>query len=96
MAPVGQASMHKRHWPQRSAGKDSGIADGRSQIERRDDDAEKKPRAELFVDQHRIFGEPAEAGMARRNALDDWAGIDVSARVEIFAKFAAHRGDELL
>ena len=53
-----------------------------SGVERRDDDGEKQPRAEILVHDAGVFAGPADAGVASIDALDDGAGVDVAAGLE--------------
>ena len=55
---------------------------GGGEFERSEDDSEEKPGAELLVKDAGVFARPAEAGIARINALDERTGIDIAARLE--------------
>ncbi len=49
------------------------------EFERGDDHAEKKPRANLLIDDAGVLADPAHAGVLGIDALDDRAGVDVGA-----------------
>jgi hypothetical protein len=61
-----------------------------SKFERSDDDAEKKPGAQVLVDQASIFREPTEPGIFCCDAFDDRAGIDVGPGVEGLRPLGVH------
>ena len=60
-------------------GKDCAVGDG----DRRDDDAEQKPGAELLINDAGVLADPADAGAGCGGALDQGAGVDVTASLDM-------------
>src|SRR5207302_10196740 len=50
----------------------------RRQFKSRQNFCEKKPGPESFVDEHRAFAMPANAGLRRMIAFQNWPGIDIT------------------
>src|ERR1700693_36271 len=57
----------------------------RREIERGKNHAEEKPRAQLLIEDARVLADPSDAGILRHHALDDRAGVDVTASDEVVA-----------
>ena len=63
--------MQRVQVPQRSGGRSIGL-----DFERRQDLAQKDPRADLLIDQAGVLADPAQAGLARVGALQQRRGVD--------------------
>ncbi|MGB7669111.1 MAG: hypothetical protein WBL66_17790 [Candidatus Acidiferrales bacterium] len=63
-----------------------------SEVQIGENHAEKKPRAELLVDQAGVFCEPAKTGVFGGEAFEHRAGVDVDARLKILMELGAKPG----
>ena len=93
MAWVGQASMHREQEPQRSV---CGGVRGGGQRSIDEQLGDQGIGAEVGVDEHGVFGAPAEARELRQGALQQGGGVGQGAVRGLAACLGAHEGGELL